>query len=183
MGLVSRAEFARMMGVHRSTVSKWVGRGRIEPGAGGKIDPQAARAQLSASESVEPHHMARAVENDAQPAPEAPGAEVPAEAVSVALKRETLKLQAAKAEKAALEVDEKAGVLVQRDDVSFVLRAMGVRVRSLLESFADRYTATLAACGGDAAAIHKQLDDAARAALQELSHQLENYDEEMSRGR
>jgi hypothetical protein len=40
------AEFARMLGVNRSTVSRWISRGTITPAADGRVDPQRAMRQL-----------------------------------------------------------------------------------------------------------------------------------------
>jgi len=55
---LSASQFAKAMGVHRSTVSRWLAAGRIEFNAHGRIDPEAAKTQLSLTESPQPHHQA-----------------------------------------------------------------------------------------------------------------------------
>ena len=57
--LVTQAEFARMCGVNRSTVHKWIGAGRIQTEPSGLIDPEAAARMRDATESPMPHHQAR----------------------------------------------------------------------------------------------------------------------------
>lgn len=61
---VTQAEFARICGVNRSTVSRWVAEGRIEADASGLIDPEAAKAMREATESPAPHHQARKAQFD-----------------------------------------------------------------------------------------------------------------------
>jgi phage terminase Nu1 subunit (DNA packaging protein) len=59
MSRVTQAEFARLEGVNRSTVNRWVKDGRIPVGPDGLIDPVAGRQARLAHESLLPHHQAR----------------------------------------------------------------------------------------------------------------------------
>ena len=51
---VTQAEFARICGVNRSTVSKWIKNQRIQADENGLIDPVAASAMREATESPMP---------------------------------------------------------------------------------------------------------------------------------
>ena len=61
---VTQAEFARITGVNRSTVHRWIQNGRIEVDAQGLIDPGAAARMRDATESPLPHHQARKAQFD-----------------------------------------------------------------------------------------------------------------------
>lgn len=166
MALVTQAEFARLAGVNRSTVTRWLQNGRIKAEPNGLIDPEAAAAMRDATESPMPHHQARKAQFDevrgpqsAQAAFSAPGeypsatqadpaqrsATAPAteampaaDKIGVALKLETYKLQKAKAEQANLELDRAAGALVERTEVEAVLADIGAQHRVLMESLPIR---------------------------------------------
>ena len=64
--LVTQAEFARICGVNRSTVTRWLQNGRIQATAQGFIDPQAAQRMREATESPAAHHQARKAQFDDQ---------------------------------------------------------------------------------------------------------------------
>ena len=64
MTRVTQAEFARLAGVNRSTVHRWIQNGRIEADAHGLIDPDAAARMRDATESPMPHHQARKAQFD-----------------------------------------------------------------------------------------------------------------------
>lgn len=181
---VTQAEFARIARVNRSTVTRWIRNGRISLGADGRIDVARAMREREATESPMPHHQARKAQIDEQKsagvAPGSNGAAPPGNSgelttdssvaqISAGLKLETYRLQKAKAEKAALELDQMAGALVERAEVEFVLDDFGQVLRSLLESMADRLSGPLAGHRGDTNAIHKDLEDAAHDLLTEIS--------------
>ena len=177
---VTQAEFARIMGVNRSTVRRWVLNGRITLGADKRLDPEAAKKQLELTESAAPHHQARKAQIEAEKKakrrqqskqPKAAEEKPPADAADVALR---LKLamtreREAKAAMAEMEQARKAGELVRREDVDFVLSDFGATLRQLLEGMADRLAAELAGHGGDTAAIHTSLEQTARDMLEEMS--------------
>lgn len=186
---VTQAEFARRENVNRSTVNRWIKAGRIAIDQDGLIDLAHARHQRKSTESPLPHHQARKAQfDDAKattgPAADQPGRDLPpgasSDSVSAALKLETWRLQKAKAERAALEVDQLAGALVERTEVDFVFDDLGNMVRVLFEALADRYTGTLAAARGDANEIHKILDDASRDMLTEFIEHLGRRATELS---
>ncbi|MBY0453330.1 MAG: hypothetical protein K2Q11_00395 [Burkholderiaceae bacterium] len=180
MKKLTQAEYARLIGVNRSTVNRYVANGRITVDDKGLIDPQAASQQREATQSPMPHHQARKAQFEeilqAQ-AQEKRAADVaqaatdlqhslpldlamPEGSVSAALKLETYKLQKGKAELVNIEVDKATGALVERAEVDFVLADFGNTLRSMLENLPDRMSGPLAALRGDAAAIHKALEEA-----------------------
>ncbi|MGI9143682.1 MAG: hypothetical protein ACR2IJ_10890 [Fluviibacter sp.] len=187
MTLVKPSEFARICGVNRSTVTRWIQNGRIALAENGLIDSEHAARMREETESPLPHHQARKAQFDearaATAMPETKQIDPDATAqqtdnkkegsdatnVSTALKLETWRLQKAKAEMAALEVDKMAGTLVERSEVDFVLAEFGSTLRALLEGMSDRLAGQLAAHRGDASKIHKDLDDAAFDVLSEIS--------------
>jgi phage terminase Nu1 subunit (DNA packaging protein) len=186
MNRVTQAEFARICGINRSTVHRWIENGRIEADAQGLIDPEAAARMKESTSSPLPHHEARKAQFDAQRAAgmdnpsqmqqnPANEAALPAETASAtqsnirndmpaaekigtALKLETYKLQKAKAELANLELDKAAGALVERAEVDYVLADFGNTLRGLLEGMPDRLAPAIAAHRGDVNAIHAELE-------------------------
>lgn len=59
MSHVTQAEFARLCGVNKSTVTRWLQNGRMQATAQGLIDVDAAKRMLDATESPSPHNLAR----------------------------------------------------------------------------------------------------------------------------
>ncbi|MCU0810133.1 MAG: hypothetical protein MUE59_03705 [Thiobacillaceae bacterium] len=207
--LVTQAEFARICGVNRSTVHKWIGAGRIQTEPSGLIDPEAAMRMRDATESPMPHHQARKAqfsearmgEGIDQAEKNAPRADFggqataatgyrnsqqqidampAAEKLGTALKLETYKLQKAKAERENMELDKLAGSLVERAEVDYVLADFGLSLRGLLEGLPDRLAGALAAHRGDVNAIHKALDDTAHDLLTEMSELMKRKMEALS---
>lgn len=179
---ITQADFARLCGVTPQCVSQWVKNGRIRKNAHGRIDPADAMRMREATESAEPHHQARKAQIEAEkaeqraaPPPMAeqqsamPGSLQGVEKISAALKLETYKLQKAKAEKAQMEADEKAGALLDRKEVEAIWDETFTILRTLHESLPDRLAGALSAHRGDTAAIHRSLEDAAAEILQEVS--------------
>jgi len=187
---MNQSQYADHAGVNRSTVTRWIKNGRISLEADGSIDPERADRQRHATESPMPHHQARKAQIDAhkaaQAAEDATAAQpatasepLPAiEKIGAALKLETYKLQKAKAETANMELDKLAGALVERVEVDYVLADFGNTLRGLMEGLPDRLSGALAACRGDANAIHKELDDAARQLLAEIANHMARRAEE-----
>ena len=190
MTRVTQAEFARMAGVNRSTVHRWIQNGRIEADAHGLIDPDAAARMRDATESPLPHHQARKAQFDeardgigqggaektqhaGQEAqrPATPDPMPAMEKLGAALKLETWKLQKAKAETANMELDKLAGALVERAEVDFVLHDFGQTLRALLESLPDRMAHECLRIR-DAAELHKYLADTFADVLVEMSEHM-----------
>ena len=180
MTRVTQAEFARMAGVNRSTVHRWLQNGRIEADAHGLIDPDAAARMREATESPMPHHQARKAQFDeAREGVGQGGAEKTQQAGQEAQQPATHGLQkpadvymARKAEKIALEIDKMAGALVERADVDFVLADFGNTLRDLLESLPDRVSPSVARHRGDVGAIHAELSGVAADLLNEISEHM-----------
>ena len=59
MKFVTQSEFARITGVNKSTVTRWIQNGRIELTASGLIDVEAAQRMREDTASPLPHHAAR----------------------------------------------------------------------------------------------------------------------------
>ncbi len=180
---VTQAEFARICGVNRSTVHKWVKAGRISLEADGKLDLAKALKAREASESPEPHHQARKLQIEAEKAARRPAEEGEADDLSAAdinrkLKYAAMKEREAKAAIAQMERDIKAGQLVRREDVERVLRDIGATLRGLMERLPDQLAAELAGYRGDANKIHAALADVARELLAELSDHMSRKKEQ-----
>lgn len=201
---VTQAEFARIMGVNRSTVHRWLENGRMQAEPNGLIDPEAGKRMLEATESPMPHHQAR--KNQFAEARTASGTENPnerefdpvsghatppttgsnnpdvrtqAENIGTALKLETYKLQKAKAELANMEVDKQAGLLVERAEVDYVLADFGNALRALLEGMADRMAPAISRHRGDVNAIHAEIESTAADLLNQISEQMKRKMEEI----
>ena len=205
---VTQAEFARICGVNRSTVTRWIQNGRITTDAHGLIDPVAAAALRDATESPAPHHQARKAQFDetraqnpavqsvapgataATPSQNGPqarfsepvgGEPMPqAEKLGIALKLETYKLQKAKAETANMELDKLAGLLTERAEVDFVLADFANTLRAQLENLPGRLSGPLAALRSDAALIHTALDDALRDVLHDMAAAMKQKTERLT---
>lgn len=167
------AEYARMIGVNPSTVSRWIKAGRITINDKGYLDPEVADRQRQNTESPLPHHQARKAQFDQQrsapAAPDAPTERMSSEEIGAALRYETYRLQKAKAEKAAMEADQLAGALVEMSAATVVMSGLGHTLRQLLESLPERHAIELASHNGDAAAIHHALEGIVHALLNEIS--------------
>ena len=191
MTRVTQAEFARLCGVNRSTVSRWLQNGRIDADPSGLLDPIAAQRLRTATESPLPHHQARKAQFDearatadagegAGDAPDASGdADADGEGLGTMgtlgeqLKRVTVQVQRHKAELLAIEIDKAAGALVELAEVQYVLGDFGATLRGLLEGLPDRLSGEIAAHQGDVNAIHKALEDAGREMLLAITGQME----------
>lgn len=64
MNHVTQAEFARICGVNKSTVTRWLQNGRMQATPQGLVDVEAAKRMLAATESPAAHHQARKAQFD-----------------------------------------------------------------------------------------------------------------------
>lgn len=94
------------------------------------------------------------------------------ERLGLGLKLETYKLQKAKAEMANLELDQRAGLLVERAEVDFVLSDFGSTVRGYLEAMPKRLAPLVSGHQGDAASLEKLFEDFARETLDQITAHL-----------
>lgn len=91
------------------------------------------------------------------------------EKLGMALKLETYKLQKAKAELANLELDQRAGLLVERAEVDFVLADFGTTLRALLEGLPDRLSPVVAGHRGDMGSLHRLIEEHAREIAEQIA--------------
>ena len=145
-----QAEYARHAGVNRSQITRWLQNGRITALPSGLIDPVAADAQRSATESPLPHHQARKAQIESEKeqtqtqsagAETGPGsrarhpgrgrAEPHAQARNLAPAK-------AKAERENMELDVRQGSGEKRSEVDMVLADLGATLRARLEALPDR---------------------------------------------
>jgi hypothetical protein len=139
----TRAEFARRMGWHRSSVTRAVEDGRVVL-LNERVDVEASLAKIAALASPSAHHRAHAQQlEEARETKQAP-VDVP-EAVKDSVELLNLRLKRAEADKreheaesARMDREERAGNLIKREDVEFALDDFGATLRSLMENFADR---------------------------------------------
>ena len=75
----------------------------------------------------------------------------------------------AKAELAAMEVDRQAGLLLDRQDVDFVLADLGNTLRVKLENAEDTLTERVLPLGNDAAAVRHVVRETLREVLEDIS--------------
>lgn len=186
--VVSPAEFARLRGVNKSTVTRWIQAGRIALNAQGKLDVQAATVALEATASPLPHHMARAEQIAAQKAgegvaPPAAAGNGPAtptewcESLGQRLKAARVKREEAEAESKAIALDREAKLLLPRADVEFFIDDFGRTLGNLLDRVADRCAPDVLARNGDANGIHAVLTEAMRDVRTEFAHYLRRKSE------
>lgn len=150
--MVTLTEFADLLGVRPSYVTKLKQRGRLVFAPGGKkVDVEASRARIKSTEPGAPQNRAsrrhweaqrnKAPEPPLPPSgsPEAPPAEgdddpAPLNSRAYWEQRDA----AARAKMREIELAKMKGDLVAREDVDFVLNDFGAVWRGLLENLADR---------------------------------------------
>ena len=148
MPLVTPAEFARTIGVHRQSVYEAIEAGRVTA-LDGKLDPAVAKIQWEANRK----------RKRSQPEPE-PAAPVDGGDYWGSKARR----EAAEAEIAELKAAELRGDLVRRAAVEREFAAKLVALRESLEVLAERLSAQVAA-ESDQAACRRMLRDEHRNAL------------------
>lgn len=184
--LISQAEAARRLGVNRSTVMRWVRSGRL-PADGGMVRMSDAARAARDSSGMEPHHQARKAVHEMERASRVRGggrapvasAGEDVDAQSVALmgadeasaryKAALAREREIKADLAAMELDRQAGLLLDRDEVDFVLADLASQLRARLEAAEDELADAVAPLGGDVGAIRQRLHEGFREILGDLS--------------
>ncbi len=184
--IVSKARYAGIKGVARSTVTRWIQNGRISQTKGGLIDVAAADAQLEATQSTEPHHQARSEQVAAEKAAQAAqqGQQHPATPgmhdAGLRLKEARIRYEENRADMQALQRDELAGQLIRKADAEFVLDDVLSRMANLLERMADQLTPVIVSHKGDAHAIHGTLFEGGLDMRRELAGYLSSKGLEVS---
>jgi DNA-binding XRE family transcriptional regulator len=172
MSRITQAEFARLAGVNRSTVHRWIANGRIEADAQGLIDPESAARMREATESPLPHHQARKAQFDEARAGDGMGQATSAQQSATTSTELISKEDANHRAKIAImkerewaavqrEIDARkaAGDLVDVSKVRDAWRSAFVLLRSSHEALPPRAAPALAVRRGDVAAIERDLAD------------------------
>jgi hypothetical protein len=118
---LTKAQLAKAMRVHRSTITKAIRTGRITPGPDGLFDLEQATREWRAKTRL---HLPRD------------------EGFRFWQQMKTHY----RAQIAKLEYEHKAGLRFDKADVTYALRDVGATLRALLEGAADRIAAELAPC-------------------------------------
>lgn len=169
MATESRADFARRMGWNRSSVTRAVRDGRVVVNTEGQVEVEVSLERIEALASPAPHHRAHAQAlEDARKAPVAPMAEEkPVEniaALNLRLKRAEADKREREAESARLDLEAKAGNLIDRADVDFALDELGAILRGLMDNLAPRL-APIVQPLQSLEEIHAAIDEAGRDVL------------------
>lgn len=185
MTLETRADFARRMEWHRSSVTRAVDDGRVVL-CNGMVDVEASLKKIEALASPYAHHRAHALQLEedrtAKNAP-TPPAEPPevTKAKSESLDALNLRLKTAEADKREHEADIarmdrefKAGNLLAREDVEFALDNYGATLRGLLENIADRMAPMIQPLQ-TLEEVHAALNSMAQEVLQTMHDQLQRH--------
>lgn len=191
MTIATQAEFARLMGVNRSTVTRtWKQAGRLVM-EGDKVDVEASRARIIATadpqrtDVAERHASARASAVPPAPTPEAQTAQpapekAPQSTEANAGHPDVLgnSYQAARAVKekyaalkAKADYEQQIAHLIPREDVDAAMRHLGAAVRSAMDVFPDQ-TAPLVAPVSSMDEVHSLLSEACRSVLADIDDAL-----------
>jgi phage terminase Nu1 subunit (DNA packaging protein) len=171
-GGISRAAFARLRGVNRSSVTRWEQAGRLVLTPDGNIDAASSTQRLMETSGHRADVAARHAANRASdiPTPQ-PDEKNEPEARFLGSRETRAEAQARKESAAAdlleIELATKRGSLIAREEVDAAMRAIGTTVRSLLDVLPDQI-APLVAPVSDLEECHQLLGDAARDVLVRL---------------
>lgn len=200
LAAVTRAEFARQMGVNRSTVTRWAEAGRLVVLADGRIDAEASRHRLAQTtggrDDVAARHAAGRAQIGPQGATQGQGSHnhTPPLVDNPATAREPARsgipetradAQARKESAAAdlleIELQEKRRSLLPAAEAEAAFRAIGAAVRAALDVLPDQ-TAPLVAPVTDLDECHALLADACRNALAAVGAALEREKVQLQKG-
>jgi hypothetical protein len=190
---LSMADFARLKGVHKGTVTRWRQQGRIVM-HGRKVNVPASEQQLQETGGARPdvadrHARKRKVASPPQTPPEVPALPEGDEGAGEGDGRGPGSYQAAramnehyKALRAQAEYEQMIGNLVAREDVDTAMRNVGAAVRAALDVMPDQ-TAPLVGPITDLHEVHGLLADACRNVLHGLGETLAREGRDMGKGR
>ncbi len=147
----NQAEFARLNGWGKSYVTKLKLEGRLVFTAEGLVDVAASLAKIQQGTG----------------APE----RASAPAVSASARSDRDRQAFYDAEKSRLDLEERVGKLLCRDQVLSAMADAAVTLRFALEAWPDRLAPQIAALGTDEARIRAHLAEHVETALAELAHQ------------
>lgn len=173
-----KSEFARMIGVAPSYVTKLGEQGRLVMTSDGKrVKVEESRALIEGTEGSRSDVAQRHAEGRNAPTGDAvPDASL-AQAKKVKAVAEARRL-AALADQEEMNRDKQAGNLIVREDVDFVLNDYGATLRGLLENLADRLAPVVYPLK-TLDETHAAISEAAEALQQEMAELMRRRVEEM----
>lgn len=175
---IRQAEFAKLMGWNRSTVTRLKQAGRLVM-VGNRVDAEASRARIEETggmraDVTERHAAARSQDGQgsaqAGEAARRTGGETRADAQA--------RKESAAADLLEMELAEKRGNLLAREDVELAMKSIGAAVRAALEVLPDQ-TAPLVAPVTDMHEVHALIADACRNVLHNLGTAVEREREKL----
>lgn len=162
--LASQAEFAKLMGVSRKTVTIWKQDGRLVM-TGNKVDVEASKRLIEETGGTRPDVAARHAEERAKKASGQTDENKAKTDAGMRLQDSRAIKEQYAALKAKAEYETLIGDLIPREDVDAAMRFIGASVRAALDVLPDQ-TAPLVAPITNLAECHETLTDACREALQ-----------------
>jgi hypothetical protein len=177
---LSRANFARLLGVNRSSVTRWAESGRLVLDAGGRVEVEASRQRLAETSAGRDDVAARhAIERGAAiPEPQAAAENAPAGATGVNTSAPRVggesrsdaqaRKEAAAADLLEIELAQKRGQMIPKEDVDAALKAFAASVRARLDVLADQL-APMVAPVADLDEVHALLSEHARGVLSSVA--------------
>lgn len=172
MTTVTRAEFARRMGVNKSTVTRWAEKGQIVL-AGKGVDADASWQRLQDTGGARPdvadRHAAergsKVGSGDTAPAqPSAPAAQQAEDRVGNSYQAARAVKEKYAALGAKLDYERAVGNLIPKEDVDLALRSFAASVRAKLDVVADQI-APLVAPVSDLDEVHALVSEHMRGIL------------------
>lgn len=179
MTTVSRAEFARLMGVNKSTVTRWAEKGQIVVESG-QVNVEASRERLRETGGARPdvadRHAAERGQKvgageTAPAASAAPAAAQPDDRVGNSYQAARAVKEKYNALQAKLEYERQMGNLIPKEDVDAALKALGASVRARLDVLPDQLAPVVAPVT-DLDEVHAVLAEHLRAVLAGISDDL-----------
>ena len=176
--LMTPAEIAKHFGVDRSTVTRWLQRGRITANDDGLIDADLAAKTVPSTQPLKSNLLARVATHEMNKTLKKRGktanshddlSMLDPETVAMRYKAAMAREREAEAALAAMEVDRQAGLLLDRQDVDFVLADLGNTLRVKLENVEDTLTERVLPLGNDAAAVRHVVRETLREVLDDIS--------------
>lgn len=172
MNQATRKEFVALLEqdygrkVNRSTISRWVEKGRVIE-ADGLVDVEKSLALLQLTKGGR-EDVARRHREEAQDK----GQRQPDNKRLAAFREDRAEAETrmaiAKADREEMERDKLAGNLIEKDVVDFALNDFGATLRGLMETLADRLAPVIFPLQ-TLEETHAALEEAAEAVLQEMS--------------
>jgi len=171
MTTVSRAEFARLMGVNKSTVTRWAEKGQIVVESG-QVNVEASRERLRETGGARPDVADR---HASERGTKVGAGETATVKESLPVQQQDDRVgnsyQAARAVKekyaalgAKLDYERAVGNLIPKEDVDLALRSFGASVRAKLDVVADQI-APLVAPVSDLDEVHALVSEHMRGIL------------------